>query len=155
LVDYFEKTTEISGDAKTTSNWIMGEVLRVLKGSRSDIRGFQIEPADLAALIKLIKDGSVSRKIAKFVFDEMVTNGKRPDEIIKEKGLLQISDSTELEKHVLSVLDKSPAEVNKFLSGHDQVLGYLVGQIMKATGGKANPKLVNEILGKELQKLKP
>ncbi len=155
LVDYFEETTEISGDAKTTSNWIMGEVLRVLKGSRNDIKGFKIKPADLAELIKLIIDDRVSGKIAKSVFDEMYTNGKNPNEIIKEKGLLQISDSSELEKHVLSVLDENPAEVNKFLSGHEQVLGFLVGQIMKATRGKANPKLANEILIGELQKLKP
>ena len=155
LVDYFEETTEISGDAKRTSNWIMAEVLRVLKGSRNNIKGFKIKPADLAELIKLIIDDRVSGKIAKSVFDEMYTNGKKPNEIIKEKGLLQISDSSELEKHVLSVLDENPAEVNKFLSGHEQVLGFLLGQIMKATRGKANPKLANEILIGELQKLKP
>ncbi|MCH7679679.1 Asp-tRNA(Asn)/Glu-tRNA(Gln) amidotransferase subunit GatB [candidate division KSB1 bacterium] len=155
LVDYFEETTKISGDAKTTSNWIMGEVLRVLKGSGRDIKDFKIKPADLAALIKLIIDGRISVKIAKSVFDEMFTSGRKPDEIIKEKGLLQISDSTELEKYVLSVIDENPEEVNKFLSGHEQVLGFLLGQIMKATRGKANPKLINEILRKELQKAKP
>jgi len=155
LVDYFEETTKISGDAKTTSNWIMGEVLRVLKGSGRDIKDFKIKPADLAALIKLIIDGRISVKIAKSVFDEMFTSGRKPDEIIKEKGLLQISDSTELEKYVLSVIDENPEEVNKFLSGHEQVLGFLLGQIMKATRGKANPKLINEILRKELQKSKP
>ncbi len=153
LVDYFEETTKISGDAKTTSNWIMGEVLRVLKEARIDIKDLKIKPAELAALIKLIKDGTISGKIAKSVFDEMVTNGKKPDEIIKEKGLLQISDSAELEKHVLSVIDKNPDEVKKFLSGQEQVLGFLVGQIMKATRGRANPKVVNDILRRELGKL--
>jgi len=154
IADYFEETAIFSGDAKAASNWIMGEVLRVLKEAQADIKDLKIKPADLAALIKLIKDGTISGKIAKSVFDEMHTSGKKPDEIIKEKGLLQISDSAELEKHVLSVIGENPDEVKKFLTGHEQVLGFLVGQIMKSTRGKANPKLVNEILRKELQKLK-
>jgi len=154
IADYFEETAKLSGDAKAASNWIMGEVLRVLKEAQADIKDLKIKPADLATLIKLIKDGTISGKIAKSVFDEMHTSGKKPDEIIKEKGLLQISDSAELEKHVLSVIGENPDEAKKFLTGHEQVLGFLVGQIMKSTRGKANPKLVNEILRKELQKLK-
>ena len=107
----------------------------------------------MAALIKLIKDGTINGKIAKSVFEEMHTSGKNPEEIVKEKGLLQISDSAQLEKHMLSVMDENPDEVQKFLSGHEQVLGFLIGQIMKVTHGKANPKVLNQVLRKELQKL--
>ncbi|MCH8019051.1 Asp-tRNA(Asn)/Glu-tRNA(Gln) amidotransferase subunit GatB [candidate division KSB1 bacterium] len=154
IADYFEETALFSGDAKAASNWIMGEVLRVLKEAQADIKDLKIKPADLAALIKLIKDGTISGKIAKSVFDEMHTSDKKPEEIIKEKGLVQISDSAELEKHVLIVLKENPTAVKKIMEGKEQVLGFLVGQIMKSTRGKANPKLVNEILRKELQKLK-
>jgi len=154
IADYFEETAKLSGDAKAASNWIMGEVLRVLKEAQADIQDLKIKPADLAVLIKLIKDGTISGKIAKSVFDEMHTSDKKPEEIIKEKGLVQISDSAELEKQVLIVLKENPTEVKKIMEGKEQVLGFLVGQIMKSTHGKANPKLVNEILRKELQKLK-
>ncbi len=154
IADYFEETAKLSGDAKAASNWVMGEVLRVLKVAQTDIKDLKIKPADLAALIKLIKDGTISGKIAKSVFDEMHTSDKKPEEIIKEKGLLQISDSAELEKQVLIVLKENPTAVKKIMEGKEQVLGFLVGQIMKSTRGKANPKLVNEILRKELQKLK-
>jgi len=154
IADYFEETAKLSGDAKAASNWIMGEVLRVLKEAQADIKDLRIKPADLAVLIKLIKDGTISGKIAKSVFDEMHTSDKKPEEIIKEKGLVQISDSAELEKQVLIVLKENPTEVKKIMEGKEQVLGFLVGQIMKSTHGKANPKLVNEILRKEFQKLK-
>lgn len=154
LADYFEKVAQESGDAKSASNWVMGEVLRVLKENQIDIQDFSVKPAYLGEMIKLINNGTISGKIAKTVFEAMVESGKRPEDIVKEKGLVQISDTSEIEKQVITVLEENPTEVEKYLSGKEQIFGFLVGQVMKATRGKANPKLVNEILHKELNKLK-
>jgi aspartyl-tRNA(Asn)/glutamyl-tRNA(Gln) amidotransferase subunit B len=154
LADYFEAVAASAGDPKSASNWIMGEVLRMLKDSKFDIATFPVKPVELGALIRLINDGTISGKMAKSVFDEMVQSGKPPDIIVQEKGLLQVSDTAELERHVQTVLRENPAEVEKYLQGKNQLFGFLVGQIMKATRGQANPKLVNEILKRELQKLR-
>jgi len=154
LADYFEETAKSSGDAKSSSNWVMGEVLRVLKDSDGDIANFAVKPAELGALIRLINNGTISGKIAKSVFEEMVQTGKPAEVIVKEKGLLQISDSSEIQSIVADVLKNNPSEVEKYLAGKEQVLGFLVGQVMKATRGKANPKLVNEIFQREFSNLK-
>jgi len=154
LADYFEVVAASAGDPKAASNWIMGEVLRVLKDSEFDITTFPVKPTELGALIRLINDGTISGKMAKSVFDEMIRTGRPADAIVKEKGLLQISDTSEIEKQVRAVLEANPAEVEKYLAGKDQLFGFLVGQIMKATRGQANPKLVNETLKRELQKLR-
>lgn len=154
VADYFEEVAKISGEAKAASNWVMGEVLRVLKEKQIEVKDLNVKPIDLAALIGLIKVGTISGKIAKSVFDNMQKTGKKPEVIVKEKGMVQISDAGELEKQVLAVIKANPDEVEKYLSGKEQVIGFLVGQVMKATRGKANPKLVNEILKTELQKLR-
>ncbi|HEX9655059.1 MAG TPA: Asp-tRNA(Asn)/Glu-tRNA(Gln) amidotransferase subunit GatB [bacterium] len=154
LADYFEETAKSSSDAKAASNWVMGEVLRVIKDSDSDIENFAVKPTELGLLIKLINKGTISGKIAKAVFEEMLQTGQTAEAIIKAKGLLQISDSSEIQSIVADVLKNNPSEVEKYLAGKEQVLGFLVGQVMKATGGKANPKLVNEIFRAELSRLK-
>lgn len=154
LADYFEEVAQSSGDAKSASNWVMGEVLRVLKENQTDIKNFSVKPMDLGEMIKLINNGTISGKIAKTVFEEMVESGKQPEVIIREKGLVQISDTIEIEKQVLSVLKENSVEVEKYLNGKEQLFGFLVGQVMKASRGKANPKMVNEILRQELKKLK-
>ena len=154
LADYFEALAESSGDPKSASNWIMGEVLRVLKERHISITEFEVKAVDLADLIKLTKDGTISGKIAKSVFQEMIVSGKKPAEIVKEKGLVQMSDTEELSKIARSVLDTNPDEVQKYRDGKEQVIGFLVGQVMKATRGQANPKLVNELLKEELGQLK-
>lgn len=154
LADYYESVAKSSGDAKVASNWVMGEVLRVLKTSQTKIGDFSVRPADLARLIGLINDGTISGKIAKSVFEEMVKTGNQPDSIVKEKGLLQISDAGEIETQVQKALEANPAEVEKYLAGKEQVLGFLVGQVMRATRGRANPGLVNDLLRNELEKLK-
>jgi aspartyl-tRNA(Asn)/glutamyl-tRNA(Gln) amidotransferase subunit B len=153
LADYFEEAATNSGDAKSASNWVMGDVLRVLKESNSEITTFAVKPSELGSLIKLIKNGTISGKIAKSVFEEMVQSGKPAGAIVEEKGLIQISDTAELEKVVADVIGKNPGEVEKYRAGKEHVLGFLVGQVMKATRGKANPKLVNEILLKEITSL--
>lgn len=154
LADYFEETAKTSGDAKSAANWIMGEVLRVLKESDGDIKNFSVRPSELGALIKLINHGAISGKIAKTVFEEMVQTGTSADAIVKEKGLRQISDADEIRAIVAKVIEDNPAEVEKYLAGKEQVLGFLVGEVMKASRGKANPKLVNEILLQKISLLK-
>lgn len=152
LADYFEQVAVESGDAKAGSNRVMGEVLRVLKEDNLSIEQISVKPAALGRLIKLVAEGAVSGKIAKKVFAEMAATGKQPEAIIKEQGLVQISDVGAVHEKVVAVLDANPAEVDKYLAGKEQVIGFLVGQVMRATRGQANPKVVNEILREELAK---
>lgn len=153
LADYFEETAKSCSDAKAASNWIMGEVLRELKERSTEIQEFKITPKELAGLIGLINDGTISHKIAKTVFEEMAKTGETAFKIVEVKGLVQISDTDAIVAEVRRVLKQNPSEVEKFLSGKEQVLGFLVGQVMRATRGQANPKVVNETLRKELQNL--
>jgi len=151
LAAYFEETVALFPNPKMVSNWIMTELMRQLKGEESGILSFPIRPHQLAELLKLIDNGTVSGKIAKIVFEEMSTSGADPGDIIKEKGLVQVSDTEELVKVVRKVLDDNPGEVAKYLSGKSAVLKFFVGQAMKATRGKANPAVVNDILAEELK----
>jgi aspartyl-tRNA(Asn)/glutamyl-tRNA(Gln) amidotransferase subunit B len=154
LADYFEEVASLSGDAKASSNWIMGEVLRTLREKQIDLSEMDVKPADLADLVKLINSGRISGSIGKSVFQKMVSTGTKAAKIVQEEGLLQVSDESELEAHVVSAIQANPDEVQKYLDGKEQVLGFLVGQVMKATRGKANPKVVNELLGAELARLR-
>jgi Asp-tRNA(Asn)/Glu-tRNA(Gln) amidotransferase B subunit len=123
----------------------MTEVLRELK-SEDEIRSFKVSPKMLCGLLDLIEDGTISGKIAKEVFGEMVLNGKGANEIISEKGIKQISDLGEIEKLIKDVIEKNPDQVARYKAGEDKLIGFFVGQVMKATQGKANPKIVNETL---------
>jgi len=148
--EYFEQTVALYNNPKTVSNWIMTEVLRVLKGEETGIGDCLVTPSHLASLLKLIDDGTISGKIAKTVFEEICATGKAPSLIIKEKGLVQVSDTGELSGVIRKILDDHPAEVSKYLSGKTQLLGFFVGQVMKATRGKANPEIANRIVVEEL-----
>ncbi len=150
LADYFEKCVEKINQAKTVSNWIMGPLLGLLNTQDKTIEQSPISTTDLAALIQLIEEGTISNKIAKTVFEEMADSGKPPADIVKEKGLVQVSDTSALESAVDQVLADAPEEVQRFKDGQKKLMGFFVGQVMKATKGKANPKMVNEILNKKL-----
>lgn len=150
LAGYYEECVHLHPDPKTVSNWVMGEVLRVLKEKRMEITDFPVSPHYLAELLKLIDEGTISGKIAKTVFEEMANTGKPPGEIVEEKGLVQIADQAELEGVIDRVLEECTAEVERYRAGKTKLFGYFVGQTMKATGGRANPKLVNEILRRKL-----
>lgn len=152
LADYFERTVELFPNPKGVSNWIMTELMRQLKGEDADITCCPVSAAQLADLLKLVDDGTISGKIAKTVFEEMFTSGRSAEEIIKEKGLVQVSDTEELTAVCRKVLDDNAGEVAKYLSGKTKIFGFFVGQVMKMTKGKANPGLVNQILTEELQK---
>lgn len=149
IADYFEEALKGGAEPKTLSNWIMTEVLRELK-EEEEIGSFPVTPSMLAELIGLIDDGTVSGKQAKDVFADMVSSGETPKDIVKKKGIEQISDQSEIENIVIEILKKHPGEVERLKGGEDKLIGFLVGQVMKATQGKANPKVVNEILRKNL-----
>lgn len=151
LADYFEAVARDCEDKKMASNWVMGEVLRVLKTRKDDIGAFPVSPQNLAELLNLIHSGMVSGSLAKTVFDEMYRSGKSAREIVAEKELVQISDSAAIEKIVGETLEAHPAEVARLQAGEQKLVGFFVGQVMRATQGKANPKVVNEILRKMLQ----
>ncbi|MGH7451772.1 MAG: Asp-tRNA(Asn)/Glu-tRNA(Gln) amidotransferase subunit GatB, partial [bacterium] len=151
IADYFEATAKLVKDAKLASNWVMGEVLRVLKEKKIDIAQFSIKPDALAELLNLIAGDTISGKIAKDVFEEMLATGKSAKAIVAEKGLIQVSDTSIIEKAVDEVIAANPKEVERYRNGEEKLFGFLVGQVMKATRGKANPKVANEILKKRLQ----
>jgi aspartyl-tRNA(Asn)/glutamyl-tRNA(Gln) amidotransferase subunit B len=152
LADYFEACIADYPNPKQASNWIMGQLLALLNAEGKDISQSPVSPHALAALLKLIDAGVISGKIAKTVFDEMAKTGKLPDEIVQEKGLMQVSDTSELEQMVQNVIDKHPKEVSDYRGGKEKVIGFFVGQIMKETRGKANPQMVNDILKRQLGK---
>lgn len=152
LADYFERAVAGCSSPKLVSNWIMTELMRELKGDESGIAACPIKPEQLATLVKLIENGTISGKIAKTVFEEMYSSGKDPARIVQERGLVQVSDVEELAVAARKILDENPGEVQKYLAGKTKLLGFFVGQLMKATKGKANPQVANEIVAQELEK---
>ncbi len=151
LSDYFESGLQTFNQPKTMSNWIMGSLLGLLNAEGKSIDKSPISARNLAELLKLIDDDVVSGKIAKTVFDEMAVNGKTPAAIVEKRGLAQVSDSSAIEEEIGAVLADHPDEVARYKDGQKKLMGFFVGQVMKATKGKANPKMVNEILNKKLQ----
>ena len=151
ISQYFEDVIKNS-DIKLAKNWIIVELFAVLNKKNLDIKNSPVSSKNLAKLINSISSGEISGKIAKQVFELMINTGDDPSKIIKEKGLKQQSDPKELEKIVKIVLDKNTDKVQQFKSGKEKLYGFFVGEIMKASSGKANPKLVNDILKKELKK---
>ncbi len=148
--DYFEAVAKGCGDPRAAANWITGDLTRVLKERKLDLSASPVPAERLAALIRLMADGTVSGKIAKEVFAAMVEEGKEPADIVAERGLAVISDEDELRAVVEKVLAGSPAQVEQYRAGQTKVFGYFVGQVMKATGGQASPKLANKLLREAL-----
>ncbi len=146
---YFEDVSKNS-DVKLATNWITGELFALLNNKSIEITESPITSENLAKLINLIKDGTISGKIAKTVFEIMADSGKDPKKIVEEKGLKQQSDPKELEKIIDKVISDNPKNVEAYKSGKDKLFGFFVGQVMKQSNGKANPQLVNEILKKKL-----
>lgn len=153
LAQFYENTAKISGNFKASSNWIMTELLRELKDAKKEINQSPIQPQELGELIRLIDTGSISGKIAKTVFAEMWASGKKPEQIVKEKNLVQITDTSAIEKIVDEVLAASPEEVAAFKGGKTKLMGFFVGAVMKASKGQASPELVNKVLGTKLKSL--
>ncbi len=152
MSDFFEATVTAGADAKLASNWLMGEVSAYLNAEQKEFSDTALTPEGLAGMIKLITDGTISSKIAKKVFKELIENGGNATDIVKEKGLVQISDEGTLRKIVIEILDANEQSIEDYKNGKDRAVGFLVGQIMKATKGQANPPLVNKILLEEIGK---
>jgi len=154
IADYFETAVRAGGNAKAISNWVMGDVLRIVRERQLDealvIHDWPVAPEHLAAMVKLVDDGTINGKIAKTVFEQMVSTGKSPDAIVAEQGLSQVSDSGAIDAAIAAVLDANPEKVAEYRAGKDKLFGFFVGQVMKATQGKANPGKVNEILKQRL-----
>ncbi|WP_100397851.1 Asp-tRNA(Asn)/Glu-tRNA(Gln) amidotransferase subunit GatB [Bacillus sp. FJAT-44742] len=146
MSDYFEETVEKGGDAKQAANWLMGEVNAYMNANGKDLEELALTPESLSKLIALIEKGTISSKIAKKVFADLVEKGGDPEEIVKEKGLVQISDEGELKKIVDEILDNNQQSIEDFKNGKDKAFGFLVGQTMKQTKGKANPQMVNKLI---------
>lgn len=154
LADYYEETAKITTDFKSASNWIMGDILKEVNDNKISIKDFAVKPHRLGKLINLINNNTISGKIAKEVFPLMIMEDKDPEVIVKEKNLVQITDSSAIETAIKKILENNPTEVEQYLSGKEKVFGFFVGQIMRETKGKANPKAVNDLLKENLEALR-
>lgn len=152
MSDFFEETLKNGADAKQASNWLMGEVSAYLNSEKLELVGTKLTPENLAGMIQLIADGTISSKIAKKVFKELIENGGNAKEVVEAKGLVQLSDPAQLLPIISEILDNNQQSIEDFKNGKDRAVGFLVGQIMKATKGKANPGVVNKLLQEELAK---
>lgn len=151
LADFFEESLKYTKDAKTVANWIMGDLLGYLNANGLELDQVKLTGQGLGEMIGLIENGTISGKIAKTVFKDMLESGKSPKVIVEEKGLVQISDEGAIKELVLQVIEQNPQSVADFKAGKKKAIGFLVGQVMKASKGKANPAIVNKLILAELQ----
>jgi len=146
LADLFESSLEYTKDAKAVSNWIMGDLLGYLNSNSLELSDVKLTGQGLGEMIGLLEKGTISSKIAKTVFKEMLQSGKLPQQIVEEQGLVQISDEGAIMAIVQEVVANNPASVEDYKAGKEKAIGFLVGQVMKQSKGKANPGLVNKLL---------
>ncbi len=151
LSTYYEETVRLFPEPKTVSNWVMGELLRQLKKDEREIDQCPVTPRHLSEMLQMVKKGTISGKIAKDVFEEMYRTGEQPAKIVKEKGWTQILDETEIERAIQKVMEVNPKLVEDYQKGKEKLFGFFVGEVMKETKGKANPKLLNELLKRKLK----
>ena len=151
IADYFEEVLKETNNTKIASNWVMGDVLKIINEQKLEFSKFPVSPSNLGKLINLIGTNKISSKIAKDVFPIMLENDQDPNIIVKEQNLLQITDTSAIESAIDNVINNNPGQVEEFKSGKEKVIGFFVGQVMKETKGKANPQLVNEILREKLK----
>ena len=150
MAEYFDEVVAGGADAKLAANWIMGELAKHLNAENKTIVDSPVEPARLAAMIQMITKGTISSKIAKTVFEEMWASKDAPEEIVKAKGLVQITDTKAIEEIVDKVIADNPKPVEDYKGGNKKAIGALVGQVMKQSKGKANPQMVNQLLAQKL-----
>jgi len=150
LADYYEETAKLSGKPKIAANWVMGDLLRFLNDDKRDIKDSPVLPSSLAEMIILIEAGTISGKMAKELIEEMYKSGKPPQAVIKEKGMVQITDEEAIAKVIAGVIAANPGQLAQYRGGKDKLFGFFVGQAMKATKGKANPQIINDLLKKML-----
>jgi aspartyl-tRNA(Asn)/glutamyl-tRNA(Gln) amidotransferase subunit B len=150
LAAYYEEAAKLAGQPKVVSNWMMGELMRLLNAENREIEDCPVGPGRLAGMIKMIENGVISTKIAKTVFEEMYRTGKDAEAVVQEKGLVQVSDTGAIEKIIDEVIKANPSQHADYKGGKDKLFGFFVGQVMKASKGKANPEMVNDLLKKKL-----
>ncbi len=150
LADLYEDSVRLHPNPKTVSNWVMGELLRLLKSDNRDVKDIAITPETLAELLNMVDSGKINTKTAKEVFEGMYVSGKAPGSIVEEKGLIQISDEDALSKTIEEILQANQESVEQYMAGKEKLFGFFVGQVMKATKGKANPRMVNMLLKERL-----
>lgn len=153
LADFYEATVAEFDEPKTVSNWIMGEVLRLLNETERGTDDIPVEPKALAELLAIVKKGTIGANVGKEVLEEMFRSGKRASDIVKERGLEQISDTDQLQGIIAEVIAENPGPVEQYLGGKETVIKFLVGQVMKKTRGQANPAVANEMLEAALKEL--
>ncbi|MCP5464379.1 MAG: Asp-tRNA(Asn)/Glu-tRNA(Gln) amidotransferase subunit GatB [Deltaproteobacteria bacterium] len=151
LADFFEETVKLGADASKASNWIMTELMRELNDAEQDLNASGFTPTQLADLLKLVDSAVISGKIAKDVFKIMFREGGSAEEIVEQKGLKQVSDTSVIQNTIAEIIKAHPEQVQEFKEGKTKVMGFFVGQIMKKMQGKANPQIVNELLKKMLE----
>jgi aspartyl-tRNA(Asn)/glutamyl-tRNA(Gln) amidotransferase subunit B len=150
LADWYEEAVKLGGQPKSVANWVMGDLMRLLNADNKIIEDCSLNPNQLVDMLRLMNNGMISGKIAKSVFEEIYRTGKDPESVVKEKGLVQISDSAEIEKAVDDVISKNMEKAQRYKAGEEKLIGFFVGQVMKVTKGKANPQMVNDLLKKKL-----
>jgi aspartyl-tRNA(Asn)/glutamyl-tRNA(Gln) amidotransferase subunit B len=149
--EYFERALSVSGDPRTTANWVMGDLIAALKEENKDYAESPVSPENLGELVSLIRKGELSSKLAKEIFPKMYATGDSPRAIMDREGLKQISDTSAIEKIIDEILAANPKQIEQYKAGKTAVMGFLVGQVMKASRGQANPAAVNEMLRSKLQ----
>ncbi len=154
FADYYEAAAKHCSDYKALSNYMMGDIFKYLNENKINISEFNLSAINLAKLVNLVNKGTISSKIAKDIFGDLVKENIDPEEYVKSKNLIQISDTSEIEKIIDDVIDQNKTELEKYLAGKQSVIGFFVGQIMKISKGKANPQLVNKILKEKLDNYK-
>jgi len=150
VAEYFEAAVEHKANPKQAANWVMGDITAYINNHKLSITEIALKPENLAELISLIEDGTISGKIAKEILPELLTNGGSAKALVESKGLVQISDTGELEKIIDAVIAASPKELEQYRSGKTKLLGFFVGQVMKQTGGRADPKVTNQLIQQKL-----
>ncbi len=154
LAAYYEAVCRETSDYKAASNWVMGEVMRVMKEKLLSIGEFSLSSSQIAGIVNLVKDGKISTTIGKQLFEELLANGGNPAEVVEAKGWIQVSDTGAIEAVIDEIIAANPGQVAEFLSGKDKLFGFFVGQTMKAMKGKGNPKVINDLLVQKLDALK-
>jgi aspartyl-tRNA(Asn)/glutamyl-tRNA(Gln) amidotransferase subunit B len=150
LADYYEEAAKASGNPRGAANWVRSELLRELESSGCDISACPVSPAELGALVRLIDEGTISGKQGKDVLVEMYATGKAASAVVAERGLVQVSDESAIDPIIDEVIAASPQQLAQYRAGKETLFGFFVGQVMKASKGKANPKVVNERLRAKL-----
>ena len=151
MADYFERCAGLYKNPKMIANWLMGDIAAYIRENNISIKDFNLKPEHLSGMLKMIDSGAITGKVAKTLLVEVIQTGKDPEDLVKEKGLEQISDQASLETTIYDVIRENPKTADDFKNGKDSAIMFLVGRVMQKTKGRANPNKVNEMLRNKLK----